>query len=386
MHSLLGSAALCGALFIGLIAGAAAREPTAEEIGEFQAAIDSGDLEGAMDIRTRFFFQEIDGTAVDVQTMRMQFFKQEYDAALSLADKVLNTDPRQTTALNVRGLIKAQRGDAAGALADFDAAIAIAPTYDKALLNRARVLCAQRRFDEADKAFGVALEHAPEKASVFQLQFDCHFTAGRVHEAIDVATDWVMSKADYQGFARLAQAEHAAGEHKKAYQTYLKAHALYGSNNDFRSVTARILLDIGVPQLALDSFNEQIAETPGNPNLYLDRGEAYDMLGRDDEALADYDRGFAQVGQAPPPKRGRQMALRGVIKLERGDVAGATADFDRAIADDPNDPVGWFWRGELWMRSGNHDKAIAAYQAALKVLPDDKTYQAALAKAEAAKQ
>lgn len=373
------------AVLLFLALPAAAREPSAEELGEFQGAIDAGDLDRAGEIRAQLFFDEIEGTAVDVQTMRLQYFKKDYDAAYGLAERVLAADPRNTAALNVRGLVKIERNDAAGALADFDAAIAIDPTYDKALLNRARVLCAMQRFDEADKAYGAALEHVSEKAGVFQSQFDCHFTAGRVHKAIDVGTAWFMSKADYVGLARLAQAEHAAGEHEKAYKTYLKAHAMYGSNNDFRSYTARIFLDIGAPQLALESFNEQIVETPGNPQLYLERGEAYDMLGRDDEALADYDRGFARVGQEPPPKRGRPMALRGVIKLERGDVAGATADFDTAIANDPNDPVGWYWRGELWMRSGDHDKAISAYQSALKILPDDKTYQAALAKAQAAK-
>lgn len=385
MHPGFRSAALCVALLLSMTP-AAAREPTPQELAEFKQLIDTGDLAGAEDLIAQYFFDGIEGTAIDVQVVRLRYFKKEFKDAFTGADRVLAADPRNTDALNLRGLAKIELQDPVGALADFDAAIAIDPAFSKAYINRARLFCAQRRFDEADKAYGVALEHVPDKAGVFQLQFDCHFAAGRFHEAIDVATDWVMSKADYAAFARLAQAEHATGEHKKAYQDYLKAHALYGSNNDFRSVTARIFLDIGTPQLALDSFNEQIAETPGNPHLYLDRGEAYDMLGRDEEALADYDRGFAQVGQAPPPKRGRQMALRGAIKLERGDVAGATADFDRAIADDPNDPVGWFWRGELWMRSGNHDKAIAAYQAALKVLPDDKTYLAALAKAEAAKQ
>jgi len=204
------------AVLLFLALPAAAREPSAEELGEFQGAIDAGDLDRTGEIRAQLFFDEIEGTAVDVQTMRLQYFKKDYDAAYGLAERVLAADPRNTAALNVRGLVKIERNDAAG-------------------------------------------------------------------------------------------------------------------------------------------------------------------------ALADYDRGFAWVGQEPPPKRGRPMALRGVIKLERGDVAGATADFDTAIANDPNDPVGWYWRGELWMRSGDHDKAISAYQSALKILPDDKTYQAALAKAQAAK-
>ncbi len=383
MHSSLRILALCSALFIVLTASAATREPTAQEIAELRAVIDSGDLEVAENLRAKYFLEEIRGTALDVQTMRLQYFKKEFDAALELAERVLVADPRNTDALNMRGLVKAERQDAAGALADFDAAIAIDPANFKANINRARLFCAQRRFDEADQAYDAARKRLSDKASVFDAQFDCHFTAGRHKHAIEVANAWFAYKADFRMLARLAQVEHAHGEHDKAYKTYLKSLAMYGSNNDFRSYTARISLDIGGPQLALKTFDEQIAETPGNPNLYLDRGEAYDMLGRDDEALADYDRGFASVGREPPPKRARPMALRGVIKLERGDIKGATADFDAAIANDPNDPVGWYWRGELWMRSGNYDAAISAYEAALKVLPNDETYRAALAKAQA---
>ncbi len=377
--------ALCCAMSMALTASAADREPTPQEIAELTALIDSGDLEAAEDLLATYFFKEIGGTTVDVQTMRLRYFRKAFDDAFDIAERILAAEPRNIDALNMRGLVKAERQDAAGALADFDAAIAIDPASVKANINRARLFCAQRRFDEADQAYDAARERLPDKASVFDAQFVCHFDAGRHERAIEVGEAWFTYKADFRVLARLAQVEHAHGEYDKAYKTYLKALAMYGSNNDIRAYLARIFLDIGGPDLALKSFSELIAETPGNPHLYLERGEAYDMLGRDDEALADYNRGFAKVGQDPPPKRGRPMALRGVIKLERGNITGATADFDRAIANDPNDPVGWYWRGELWMRSGNYDEAISAYQAALKILPEDKTYLAALEKAQAAK-
>ncbi len=359
-----------------------AREPSPEEIGELEALIDDGNLEAAAELRAGFFFDDIDSPAVDAQTMRLQYYKQDYDAAFSIAEKLLAANPRHAMALNTRGLVKSQRGDSAGALADFDAAIAADAGYGKAHFNRAGLLCAQQQYAAADASYVAAIETIPDKGGVYQARISCLITAEQATAAIGVATDWYQWFPNWDALRYRSEARRIAGDRDGAYADRLRSYAMYGSRNDENSVVARNMLDEGEADMALELLNAQIAKHPDNQYLYLERGEILDALYRDHEALADFNRAFTKVDNVTQPMRSRSMALRGFIKLKRGDKAGATADFDRAIAYDATDPVGWFGRGSVALEARDYDAAIAAIGKAVEILPGNVLYSTMLGAAQ----
>jgi len=85
---------------------------------------------------------------------------------------------------------------------------------------------------------------------------------------------------------------------------------------------------------AMQEFEKALALDPNNPDAYLGRG------------------------------RGRLMAPSGF----GGDLDGAIADFEAAIARKPS-PEAYYFLGEALKKKGSNDKAAAAYKKALELQP-----------------
>lgn len=58
---------------------------------------------------------------------------------------------------------------------------------------------------------------------------------------------------------------------------------------------------------------------------------------------------------------------RGILRMVRGDLASARADFDRALAMDPNEPETWLNLGVLHFQQGDSDGAIRMFQRAIEL-------------------
>ena len=84
----------------------------------------------------------------------------------ALADPVMN---HRAALLMDRGVVRVRLGDNAGALADYNAAIALNPQLGDAYVSRAGVLIAMKRYDEArsDVAQGMALGASNMHAAFF---------------------------------------------------------------------------------------------------------------------------------------------------------------------------------------------------------------------------
>jgi Tfp pilus assembly protein PilF len=67
----------------------------------------------------------------------------------------------------------------------------------------------------------------------------------------------------------------------------------------------------------------------------------------------------------------------GLTRAWQGDLDGARAAFDQAIALDPHRPLAWLNRGLARQRSGDMDGALADLDRAVRLAPDDaRTYHA----------
>ncbi len=75
-------------------------------------------------------------------------------------------------------------------------------------------------------------------------------------------------------------------------------------------------------------------------------------------------RGTAQAQQNPPPG-----ATEALASLQRGDLAGAAKIMEAATARDPMKARDWRVLGYISLKAKNYDRAIAAYNTALKIEP-----------------
>ena len=77
-------------------------------------------------------------------------------------------------------------------------------------------------------------------------------------------------------------------------------------------------------------FTKAVELGPGEAGLLMNRANARMMLGREDEAMADYD-----AALAIDSKFALGYANRGILRDRRGDTEGAITDYRQALELDP---------------------------------------------------
>lgn len=92
----------------------------------------------------------------------------EIDLAFADAEKAIALNPRNTTALNVRGIVKSLKNDEQGAIADYTRAIEIDPKAYKAYLNRAIGRTKLRDTEGAIADYTKAIQIEPKLAQAYQ--------------------------------------------------------------------------------------------------------------------------------------------------------------------------------------------------------------------------
>ena len=116
---------------------------------------------------------------------------------------------------------------------------------------------------------------------------------------------------------------------------------------------------------AIDSFTESIDLNPSSFS-YINRGLAYTDVVDYDNAIADYDRAIAI-----DPNYADTYHNRGFVKAHKGDYDGAVADYDRAIALDPNYAYAYNNRGIAKFIKGDYASAIDDFSRATELDTDN---------------
>ena len=63
-------------------------------------------------------------------------------------------------------------------------------------------------------------------------------------------------------------------------------------------------------------------------------------------------------------------AQEGAERLREGDVAGAIAELERVVVEQPDNPYGYFFLGNAHFEAGTFDKAMKAYLVTLEKAPE----------------
>ena len=122
----------------------------------------------------------------------------------------------------------------------------------------------------------------------------------------------------------------------------------------------------GTIDLLTDALAQEIAETSTlNPGVYRSRGNAYRRQQKYDKAIADYNRALALEPNHRWAYVNRGNAYRRQQKYDK-----AIADYNRALALEPNHRWAYVNRGLVHYERQEYDKAIADYNRALTLEPN----------------
>ena len=173
-----------------------------------------------------------------------------------------------------------------------------------------------------------------------------------------------------------AQAEIDAGSIPEAEFFLKRAQGIDPNSYRLHAVRGEIAQLQDRDQDAVKEYQTAIAHLPANPPegpLYgiqlhmdlvaLDRELGDDAATRQQLAVAQSE---IQSVDGSGPDRGQFLRLRALIKLNSGDAAGALADIKAALADNPSDRNNLQLDGDILMKLGQVDAAIAVYKQVLR--------------------
>lgn len=280
---------------------------------------------------------------------------------------IAQPEPLDAEDFSNRGADKAEKGDFAGAIADFDRAIALDPASADAHYNRGATRVQQDDYAAAITDLEKAIALNPKYAAAYNIR-------GAVRARRDDPTG---ALADYDRAIALdpnaagtylnrGQLREERNDHTGAIADFDHWLTLNPDNADGYNIRGNSKYAKGDFTGAIADFDHAIALNPELAMAYYNRAISRDDSGDRTGALPDYDRAIAL-----DPGNAKAHRYRGELKEARGDHSGAIADFDRWVALEPNDPDAYEKRGLSKEANADYAGAIADLDRAISLNPNN---------------
>lgn len=141
-------------------------------------------------------------------------------------------------------------------------------------------------------------------------------------------------------------------------------------NSVYPYAVARVEVALGRHARAIENYSRSLELDGRNARALLGRAEAHVHLGVLRAALSDYSRALA-ITLKRPDDRFFACLGRGYVLMMQGELPRAIADFDCALAINPNSFNALTWRGYAYEKQGQRDLALVDYERALAYDPKD---------------
>ncbi len=256
------------------------------------------------------------------------FHERKFREAVTALDAYIEAHPRDARAIVLRGDAKADLGQNADALKDYNVAIGINPEYQYAYVTR----CETRlQLDDVKGALSdcdAAVRLDATDALAYEDRGDVHFQNEAYQLALDDYDKAVeLGRTGAYVFAARCDTERLVGQRAKAKPDCEKALALDPKSRRGLWARGRLALAESRYTDGIADFNAYIAQNPTtSTTAYYFRGLAYNRISSYRQALDDL-RTYVQREPADPDGyRERAIASYGA-----GDKSAALADLDVAL-------------------------------------------------------
>jgi serine/threonine protein kinase/tetratricopeptide (TPR) repeat protein len=233
----------------------------------------------------------------------------ELDRAIETANKVAPGQQRDPATLGVlyrtRSRANLGRQDTGAALADLEQVLPLVPKTDplwpELQGERGRLLQKQRRFDDAVKAYTLAVESPHADPEIYRWQAEVFLQQQRFGEAIQafdalVKREGRLSVKDYQARALANQKK---GNLPGAIEDLTRAREGAPEDASLLGYRGTLYLATQAYTLAMSDFDEAIRLRPSDGSFFNGRGYARAKLGQHQNATADADRALLLGPRSP---------------------------------------------------------------------------------------
>lgn len=291
-------------------------------------------------------------------------FTRQVLPALEKGGKIPALDGASALAYRQRGLIREFLQDFDGALADFDHALRLEPTFGKARLDRAKLLARRDEPREARAEVQRVITAEPTNAYA-------HAVLGYLASAQDPRE----ARRSYRRALRLdpnlalawyllAALEKTQRRPREALRAIDRAIELQPSRVESWIIRAGLHVMARRRDEALRDYTQALAYNPINVEALINRAMLRRANKNYERALRDLER----VRRVAPREFGLWLEM-GAVRMEQGDFAASERAYRRATAIKPKRTQGWFGLATARRRQAHPREAIAAFDRCLALDP-----------------
>lgn len=288
----------------------------------------------------------------------------DFVGSLNDLDKTIEIKPSEGILYERRSSLRMMLGNKMdGALADLDTAIALGVKYEKVYANRAWIRFVRQDLDGAIADYQAALAIRPDfvagvigVASVYDLKGD----KAKAIEMLDNFLAIVESSGKTSAVKSTATVSTAVavpglsdGKTTVGQQTVIYKDDTKSSDRPSREQMERL--------------NDKMEQSKNTAMAYITLAKLYDTRGDHELALATVEKGIAI-----DPSDFYGYSTRGVIKTSLRNYASAIADLDLAIKAMPVNAIMYLDRGIAYLLSGKEAEAQKDFDQYLKMYPNGK--------------
>ncbi|MCQ4041432.1 tetratricopeptide repeat protein [Streptantibioticus rubrisoli] len=254
-----------------------------------------------------------------------------YEQALADYTAVIEEDPNYPEYHFDRAGVLRRLGRDDEALAEYETAMRLSPPFPELYCNRADLLAARGDIDGALADFRYVLEIDPEYVDAHVNLAGLLVESGRAAEAAEVVAAGLSVRPTHPHLlCLLGRLESDAGRYdtaRTALDTAVEADPECAQAWATRAVLA---FETGDLAGAVDDFSRSL-EIAEDAVVLLNRGSVHQELNRWHRAIADFDRAVALDPEEPDG-----WLRRGTCRLRVGDLPGARLDFERFVTLAPD--------------------------------------------------
>ncbi len=329
----------------------------------------------------------------------------DFDGAIEKYNKALNIYSPYEVAYYNRGRAYLEKRQFPKALADFDAAIKLKPDYAEAYVGRGDAYrlspvplsshgnnAPTRELPMAEADYSRAIEIDPKLSDAYTRRGKVLAEQGKSDKAV---TDYdhaiELSPNDSDALLWRGEARSMSGDYDRAFADFNQALTLKQSlKQDISDVYIKRgnaylrRKGPGDNEQAINQYTQALGETLYDPEVYFNRGVAYQNIRQDQLAVADYQKAFT-LSQGKPEysaisaealKRLREIQVnqtsiahvnRGNFFVRRGgprDNELAINEYALALEHIQYDPEIYLNRGEAYKKTSKFDDAKADFERA----------------------
>lgn len=335
-----------------------------------------------------------------VALARLYMVRQRPKDAEALIDNVLQQHPKDSDALDVKGVILSMRGDIAGGMIRFNQALAADPDNLHATLDRASGYVSRNQLDKASADVQRVLDNTPDSATANYLSALISARRGKLQDAdtklqklrdvmeqmpeayflaaivkynlnqLEQAEAFIrrfiaQRPANSKGYELLGSIALRRGDAELASEMLKQAVKLAPTDTSAIGLLAEAEMARGNTEAAMALLNDSIRKQPNNTQLLTQRALGHMALGDEGQSVVEltqlYRNGKGNPLAGPP-------LVISALRAGKIDVASATAE--RLVQQDPENVFNQQLLGIVRMAQHNFPVAEAIFQKVLQKSPN----------------